>query len=346
MDSYRQHRHLRSRIHCLRNGTRIQDSDFGQSHHRYWRRRCAARSTVPVQARPKYIGSLGSVFGVTSILGPILGGYLTSVSWRWCFWINVPVGGVSMAMLTILTPKCTSPVQRAATWKGKIFQLDPFGYILIATYLICLLLAIQFGSNQYSWSSGVVVGLFVIAGVFCAAFIAFQIWRGKEGTIPSHVISERSVLAGSIASLGIGSVLVLFSFYLPIWFQVIQGKSPEESGLSLIPLLLSVIFAVIASGIFVSAVRYYMSPMLLGSALVIVGAGLISTWSIEVGPARWIGFQVSKSADGEFHWIRPGVHTTRPKYCRANSPFQSRCSNWVVHHQPCQLFGFDHICHD
>jgi MFS family permease len=249
---------------------------------------------VPVQARPKYIGSLGSVFGVTSILGPILGGYLTSVSWRWCFWINLPVGGVSMVLLMLLTPKCTPPVKRAATWKGKFFELDPLGFVLIATSLICLLLAIQFGSNQYSWGNGVVIALSVIAGVFGAAFIAFQIWRGEQGTIPTHIISQRSILAGSIASLGIGSVLVLFSFYLPIWFQVIQGKSPKESGLSLIPLLLSVVFAVIASGIFASAVGYYMPPMLLGAALAILGAGLISTWSVDVGSAKWIGFQVSE----------------------------------------------------
>jgi MFS family permease len=260
---------------------------------------------VPVQARPKYIGSLGSVFGITSIIGPILGGYLTSVSWRWCFWINLPVGGVSMVMLMLLTPKCTPPVKRAATWKGKFFELDPFGFVLIATSLICLLLAIQFGSNQYKWSSGVVIALFVIAGVSGAAFIAFQIWRGEKGTIPPQIISQRSILAGSIASLGIGSVLVLFSFYLPIWFQVIQGKSPEDSGLSLIPLLLSVVFAVIASGIFASAVGYYMPPMVLGSALAIVGAGLISTWSVDVDSGKWIGFQVSKLENNHFHPLKP-----------------------------------------
>jgi MFS family permease len=84
---------------------------------------------VPVQARPKYIGSLGSVFGVTSILGPIAGGYLTAITWRWCFWINLPVGGVSMVLLALLTPTCTPPVKRAVTWKGKFFEVDPFGFL-------------------------------------------------------------------------------------------------------------------------------------------------------------------------------------------------------------------------
>ncbi|KAF2033423.1 MFS general substrate transporter [Setomelanomma holmii] len=251
---------------------------------------------VPVQSRPKYIGSLGSVFGVTSILGPILGGYLTAVTWRWCFWINLPVGGVSMILLVLLVPTCTPPLKRAATWMGKLSQLDPLGFILIAPSLISLLLAIQLGGKEYSWNSGVVVALFVIFGVLRVAFVASQIWRGEKGTLPPHIISQRSILAGTIASLVIDSVLVLFAFFLPVWFQVGQGKSPQSSGLSLIPLLLSVVFAVIASGIFASTVGYYVPSLILGAALIMVGAGLISTWSVDVGSGKWIGFQIITGA--------------------------------------------------
>jgi MFS family permease len=248
---------------------------------------------VPIQARPKYTGALGSVFGITSILGPILGGYLTAVTWRWCFWINLPFGGVSMVLLALLTPNCTPPVKRAATLKGKLMQLDPLGFLLIATSLVCLLLAIQFGGKAYNWNSGVVIALFVIFGVFGAGFITAQIWRGEKGTIPPRIVSQRSILSGTIASIGIGSVLILLSFYLPIWFQVVKGKSPQSSGLALIPLLLSVVVAVISSGVFASAVGYYVPSLMVGAAFAIVGVGLISTWSVDVSAGRWIGFQVS-----------------------------------------------------
>ncbi|KAH4044316.1 hypothetical protein HBI55_206120 [Parastagonospora nodorum] len=247
---------------------------------------------VPVKDRPKYIGSLGSVFGITSILGPILGGYLTAASWRWCFYLNLPVGGVSMVLITWLTPKTTPPVKRSSTWKGKFFELDPFGFLLIGTSIICLLLAIQFGGKEYSWSSGVVISLFVISGVFGAVFVGFSIWRGEKGTLPPSIMSQRSVLFGAIASIGIGSVLVLFAFYLPIWFQVIQDKSPESSGLSLIPLLLSVVIAVISSGIFASVVGYYVPALILGACFSMLGAGLITTWSATVDQGQWIGFQI------------------------------------------------------
>jgi MFS family permease len=247
---------------------------------------------LPLQARPIYIGALGSVFGITSILGPIAGGYLTSVTWRCCFWLNLPIGGVSMVLLAILTPKCEPPIKRAAIWTGKILELDPIGFILVATSLVCLLLAIQFGRKEYSWNSGVVIALFVICGVFGVAFIASQIWLGEKGTVPPRIITQRSILFGSLANTGIGSSLVLFAFYLPIWFQVVQDKSPQASGLSLIPLLLSVVIAVIASGIFASAVGYYMPSLILGASILMVGAGLISTWSVDVGSPRWIGYRV------------------------------------------------------
>lgn len=248
---------------------------------------------VPMQDRPKYVGSLGSVFGITSILGPILGGFLTSVSWRWCFWINLPVGGVSMVLLALLTPKCDPPVKRSATWKGKFLELDPLGFILIAPCLVCLLIAVQFGGTKYPWNSPTIIVLFLLFGLFGIAFIASQMWRGDKGTLPPRIILQRSILVGSLASAGIGSTLVIFAFFLPIWFQVIQGKSPQSSGLSLIPLLLSVVFAVIGGGIFTSTVGYYAPLLVLGSAIIMVGAGLISTWTVNVSAGAWIGFQVS-----------------------------------------------------
>ncbi|KAL5120374.1 hypothetical protein ACEQ8H_001664 [Pleosporales sp. CAS-2024a] len=247
---------------------------------------------VPLQQRPKYLGSLGSVFGITSVLGPILGGYLTAVTWRWCFWINLPFGGVSMVLIAWLTPRCAPPIKRSSTWKGKLVELDPIGFLLIATSLICLLLAIQFSGKQYSWSSGVVIALVILFGLFGIGFVVFTLWRGEKGTVPPSVISQRSILAAIFSSIGIGSVLVLFAFYLPIWFQVIQNKSPQDSGLSLIPLLLSVVVAVILSGIMASKSGYYVPGLILGSCILMVGAGLITTWSATVGSGRWIGYQI------------------------------------------------------
>lgn len=247
---------------------------------------------VPLQSRPKYIGSLGSVFGIASIIGPIIGGYLTPVTWRWCFWINVPVGAISLLLLLSLTPKSPPPVKRADTWRGKIDQLDPLGFILIAPSVICLLFAIEWGGIEYPWKNGRIIALFVVFGVFGLAFVASQAWRKDKATIPPRVFLQRSILVGSIANVGIGSVLVIYAFYLPIWFQVIQGKSPQSSGLSLLPLLLSNVLAVIGGGVATSIFGYYTPFMIVGSAILIVGSALITTWQANVGTGSWIGYQV------------------------------------------------------
>ena len=221
-----------------------------------------------------------------------MGGYLTSVTWRWCFWINVPIGVISLAFLVFLTPKSPPPDQPADTWRGKILQLDPLGFALIAPCLICLLFAIEFGGTEFAWNSGTIIALFVVFGVFGIAFIASQLYLKEKATVPPQVFMQRSIFVGCIASIGIGSLLVIYSFYLPIWFQVIQGKSPEDSGLSLLPLLLSTVVAVISSGIATSILGYYTPFLIVGSAISIVGAALITTWQANIGAGVWIGYQV------------------------------------------------------
>lgn len=248
---------------------------------------------VPLRSRPKYIGGLGSMFGLASIIGPVTSGYLTAVTWRWCFWINVPIGAMSFVLLLALTPKSPPPVKPANTWHEKIAQLDPLGFILIGPSVICLLFALQWGGTKFTWNNGRIIGLFVIFGIFGFAFIASQAWRKDQATVPPQVFLQRSILAGSIANFGIGSVLVVYAFYLPIWFQVIQGKSPQNSGLSLIPLLLSIVIAVIGGGIATSTVLGYYTPlMIVGSAILIVGSALITTWEANTGNGMWIGYQV------------------------------------------------------
>ncbi|KAL8951919.1 MAG: hypothetical protein Q9222_002138 [Ikaeria aurantiellina] len=251
---------------------------------------------IPLQSRPKYFGSLGAVFGLASIAGPLLGGYLTAVTWRWCFWINVPIGAVSLVVLAWLTPSKPAALEPADSLRGKIMQLDPLGFVLIASSTVCGLFALQWGGVRYPWSDGRIIALFVLFGVFGLTFIGVQAWRKDEATVPPKIFFQRSILTGSIASVGIGSLIVIFAYYLPIWFQAIQGKSSQDSGLSLIALLLTVVVFVMAAGIATSAVGYYTPFMIVGGAVSIVGSALISTWRVDSGAGMWIGYQVVTGA--------------------------------------------------
>ncbi|KAF7534156.1 hypothetical protein G7054_g6501 [Neopestalotiopsis clavispora] len=247
---------------------------------------------VPLESRPKYIGALGSVFGITSAIGPILGGYLTSVTWRWCFWINIPVGVVSLVLLVLLTPKTPATIKPAGTWLGKVKQLDPLGFILVAPAVICLLFALEWGGSKYPWSNGRIIALFVVFGVLLVSFIGSQVWLSEKATVPPRIALNRSIISGCLAYVGTGSALVIYAFYLPIWFQVIQGKSSQDSGVALLPFLLGIVFAVIASGILTSVIGYYTALMIVGSALLIVGSALITTWVPDTKIGIWIGYQI------------------------------------------------------
>ncbi|KAM0545294.1 hypothetical protein ACHAO7_008433 [Fusarium culmorum] len=261
----------------------------------------------PLEERPKYLGSLGSAFGISSILGPILGGYLTSVNWRWCFWINVPIGGLSLFLLFILAPDRPSPVKPATTWRQKFLDLDPLGFLLVAGSIVSLLFALEFGKEDKAWSTGRVIALFVVFAVLLVAFAGYQVWRGEKATIPPRILRQRTVLAACLFNFFMGTVLVIYAFYIPVWFQVVKGKSPQDSGIALLPLLLSNVVFVIVGGILVSVIGYCNPFAIAGSAILIVGAALITTWTADIEKGKWIGYQIITGTGMGFALQQPAI---------------------------------------
>lgn len=158
--------------------------------------------------------------------------------------------------------------------------------------IVSLLFALEFGKEDRAWSTGRVIALFVVFAVLLVTFATYQVWRKEKATIPPRILSKRTVLAACLFNFFIGSVLVIYSFYIPVWFQVVKGKSPEDSGIALLPLLLSSVVFVILSGILVSAIGYFTPFAIAGSAILVVGGALVSTWTADVGQGKWIGYQV------------------------------------------------------
>lgn len=126
-------------------------------------------------------------------------------------------------MLTFLLPKPPPPSKPADTLLGKLNQLDPVGFVLVSTSTVCVLFALQWGGVRYPWSNWRIITLFVLFGVFILGFIGVQAWRKEEATVPPSIFLQRTVFAGCVAYIGIGSLLVVFAYYLPLWFQAIQG---------------------------------------------------------------------------------------------------------------------------
>lgn len=163
-----------------------------------------------------YQGLLGAVIGVSSVAGPLLGGvFTTEVSWRWCFYINLPIGAVAVFFIVFFLDIEDCKMAKGPL-KGRLAQLDFYGTALIVPGSICLILALQWGGSQYEWSDGRVVVLLVMSCVLLCGFVLAQVFLPKTATLPPHIFMQRSIWAGAFNSLCNGAQLIIFSKFQPV----------------------------------------------------------------------------------------------------------------------------------
>lgn len=250
--------------------------------------------TIPLQQRPIFQGLFGAIFAVASVVGPLLGGTFTDkVTWRWCFYINLPVGAVSIIVTILLVHMRDQKLDaRAAGWLGKLKQLDPIGNLVFFPGIICLVLALQWGGTEYSWKNARIIVLLVLCGILCLIFVGIQIWKGEEATVPPRIMKQRSIAASIWFGFFnyVGAMVLMY--YLPIWFQAVKGVSAIKSGIMLLPMILSVVIGSIFGGALVSRIGYYTPFFILSSIMGPIGAGLLTTLTPDSGHAEWIGYQV------------------------------------------------------
>ncbi|KAI3323478.1 MFS general substrate transporter [Xylariaceae sp. AK1471] len=249
--------------------------------------------SVPLAKRPLYTGLIGSVYGVASVAGPLLGGVFTDkVTWRWCFFINLPIGAVTLVVIALFFPDPAQKKPAKETFMERLMRFDPIGTLIFIPAIVSLLLALQWGGTTYAWNNGRIIGLFVVFGVLIFAFLFVQ-WRQQENaTVPPRIFRNRTVWAGSFFAFSIGSAFFLFVYYIPIWFQSVQGVSAVNSGIRNLPLLLSVVVSSLLAGGLITAFGYYTPFMLAGTVFAAVGGGLLTTWTPETNTSTWIGYQI------------------------------------------------------
>ncbi|MER5526317.1 MFS transporter [Streptomyces sp. NPDC002677] len=231
---------------------------------------------VPPRQRGRFMGLIGAAFGLASVAGPLLGGYFTDhLSWRWCFYVNVPFGVVTLAVVTAVL-KLPKPRVRA--------RFDVLGTLLLAAVSTCLVLLTSWGGTEYEWGSRVILGLGAGA-VAAGVLFLFAEHRAAEPLIPLRLFRDSVFNVTGLVGLVVGVALFGAASYLPTFLQMVDGASATESGLLMLPMMGGIVGASIVAGQLISHTGHYRIYPVLGGALSVLGMWLLSR--LEVDTPRW-----------------------------------------------------------
>lgn len=209
-----------------------------------------------------------------------------------CFWINLPFGAVTVAVVFFFFKNPPRPYANMPL-KEKMKQIDLLGAFVLILATVCLVLALQWGGTVYPWSDGKVWGCILGFALFVMVFIAIQLWLKERATMPPHIFrGQRTVATGAIFSAFLAMALYGIIYYTPFYFQAIKDTTAEESGIRCIPFMISITLASIVGGVCVTGIGPCNPVIWVGSAIFVVGTGLLYTLQPNSGPAKWIGFQV------------------------------------------------------
>jgi len=263
--------------------------------------------SVRLDERPVLFALVGVLYGTGSLCGPLLGGVFSQLTtWRWCFYINLPIGAITIITVYLFFkpygPRNVRPtlVRQPSNYSSmgesffrRLKALDWIGNTLFTAACTLLFLALQWSQERnLNWSSSRCIAAISLSSF---AFLAFAVWlwyKGDEALIPLHILKQRTVAVSCASAFFIYGALLIHVYYLPIWFQAIKDKSAIGSGISMIPYMLTNAFFSLAAGILVSKNGLFAPPAIIGCAIGTVGSGLLATLQPSTSAATWAGFQL------------------------------------------------------
>ncbi|KAJ5672711.1 MFS general substrate transporter [Penicillium longicatenatum] len=285
-------------------------------------------ASIPLEKRALYFGIVGSFLRssfdlililvggqIGVVISPLIGGVLTEyATWRWCFYINLPIGGLAvLALLFISIPEhsLSRPEQQPETKFASLFSdLDIIGFLLLGPTLVMFLLALEWGGTTYPWNDTMVISLFCGSAGNLALFFGWEYNKGDAAIFPWKIIKQRVISSSSLTMFFLYANSLISSYYLAIYFQGVRGESPMFSGVYTLPGVIAQMASGLTSGLAgmyrrpvlphdwvinaykVTRLGYYLPSAVTGTVLSAIGSGLMSLFTPHTSTATWIGYQI------------------------------------------------------